>query len=293
MGEQINLFSDLPDVSAPGMKLPALKTPVWTENKAKLIAKYLFYFVLITKHGAYIDGFAAPKQPEIEGSWAAKLVLESEPRFLRDFFFCEIEPERAKYLYELVANQPVTKPKRHTQVLVKDFNIAVADVLASGRITPKKATFCLIDQYSFECHWATLAALAGHKSLGNKIELFYFLGSGWLDRGLAGFTANLDVPERWWGRADWRSLVGMNGWSRALLFCDRFKEEFGYKHAHPWPIYERGSSGKVMFHMIHASDHDEAPLIMHRAYRNATKANEPLEATQASLLDLLAKLQTT
>ena len=35
---------------------------IWTENKAKLIERYLYYFVLITKHGTYIDGFAGPQR---------------------------------------------------------------------------------------------------------------------------------------------------------------------------------------------------------------------------------------
>ena len=41
-----------------------LKYPVWTESKARLIERYLYYFVLITKHGTYIDGFAGPQHKE-------------------------------------------------------------------------------------------------------------------------------------------------------------------------------------------------------------------------------------
>lgn len=284
MPEQHELFEDLPPTERQPLLFSQIKTPVWTENKAKLIAKYLYYFVLITKHGAYIDGFAAPKEPAIKGSWAAELVLSSEPKFLRDFFLCELEADRARYLHDLVASQPA-KPKRNVSVLVGDFNTRVHDVLASGFITDKKATFCLLDQYAFECHWSTLQALAGHKA-EKKIELFYFLATGWLDRGLSGFTANPHIPEAWWGRPDWRSLQGMDQWERAILFCDRFKEELGYLHATPWPIYENGNTGKIMFHMIHATDHDAAPKIMYRAYRNATRAEEPFQLLQTSLLAL-------
>jgi len=39
----------------------ALDRPVWSENKADLIARYLRYFVFITKHGTYIDPFAGPQ----------------------------------------------------------------------------------------------------------------------------------------------------------------------------------------------------------------------------------------
>ena len=52
-----------------------LKYPLWTENKARLIERYLYYFVLITKHGTYIDGFAGPQKKEPPFTWAAKFVL--------------------------------------------------------------------------------------------------------------------------------------------------------------------------------------------------------------------------
>jgi hypothetical protein len=51
--------------------------PIWTENKAKLIERYLYYFLMVTKHGTYIDGFAGPQEETGEtANWAAKLVLE-------------------------------------------------------------------------------------------------------------------------------------------------------------------------------------------------------------------------
>jgi hypothetical protein len=59
----------------------------------------------------------------------------------------------------------------------------------------------------------------------------------------------------------------------------RFKDELGYTYAYPYPIYERNEAGqgKIMFWMIHASDHPEAPKIMVRAYRNAVAPLEPME----------------
>lgn len=61
--------------------------PVWTESKANLIQRYLQGFVYVTKHGTYIDGFAGPQNPAKPEMWAAKLVAESRPRWLRHFFF--------------------------------------------------------------------------------------------------------------------------------------------------------------------------------------------------------------
>lgn len=285
MDKQENLFAELPTVERSKIEFGQLRSPVWTDNKAQLIAKYLYYFVLITKHGAYIDGFSAPKNRKEKSGWAANLVLSQEPKFLKEFYFCDIDPDGVKSLEELIAQQP-SRPKRHIELHTGDFNEKVHDILKSNRLTESKATFCLIDQFAFECNWKTLEALASHKKRGNKIELFYFLCTGWLDRGLAGFKKNLHIPEQWWGNDQWKTLAGMDQWSRALLVCERFKNELGYKYAHPWAIYEKGSTGKIMFHMIHATDHDAAPKIMYRAYKNATKADEPTEILQRDLSEL-------
>ncbi len=257
---------------------------VWTENKAQLIARYLRYFVFITKHGAYIDGFAAPKEPDKPDSWAASLVVDSEPKFLRQFFWCELDPERAKYLEELKARQPEIRPKRHISVHIGDFNTEVEKVLASGFITDKTATFCLLDQFACECEWKTLVRLATHKNSGsNKIELFYFLGVGWLNRTLQAFTRNDHIPEAWWGRSDWRELAKLGPTKLSMRFEDRFRTDLGYRHVYSYPIFEREQGGRQMFTMIHASDHQEAPKLMQRAYRGIMKPLEPEEQLEMEL----------
>ena len=282
---QISLFADLPP---PGGKPLLFKTqarPLWTENKAKLIERYLFYFVLITKHGAYIDGFAGPQDPKNADSWACKLVLESKPQLLREFWLCERSVDGHAALDALIRNTP--RPKnRKVHLLHGDFNRKVRDILRGCRITSKTAAFCLLDQRTFECEWKTVKALAAFKTDGHKIELFYFLATGWLDRSLAGTTKNTAQLEKWWGNSDWRRLQGMNGYSRAELVARRFRDELQYKYCYAWPIYDRGSAGRVMYHMIHATDHDEAPKLMNRAYFNATKAREPLHKLQMDLAEL-------
>lgn len=279
MAKHPELFPDLIEQRSPLKMRRDAEHKVWTENKAQLIARYLRYFVFITKHGAYIDGFAAPKDPSNPASWAAKLVVESEPKFLRQFFWCELDPTRANFLHELERQQPPSRPSRKYQVHVGDFNRSVNNILASGLITDKTATFCLIDQFMCECEWSTLQKLAGHKSQGhNKIELFYFLGVGWLSRGLSGFTRNVEIPEKWWGRSDWQHLQKLGATKLQMAFESRFKQELGYRHVYSFPIYEHeGQGGKHMFTMIHASDHDEAPRLMQRAYRNVML---PLESEE-------------
>lgn len=56
----------------------------------------------------------------------------------------------------------------------------------------------------------------------------------------------------------------------------------GYARALAWPIYERADAGggKVMYYMIHATDHEEAPKLMNRAYKGSTKATQPMDHLQ-------------
>jgi hypothetical protein len=78
----------------------------------------------------------------------------------------------------------------------------------------------------------------------------------------------------------------MHSRERMQVFCNRMKEELGYKHAYGWEIYSKEKGGKVMYHMIHATDHDEGPKIMNRAYRNALNDREGLRRLQKDLSDL-------
>jgi hypothetical protein len=71
--------------AASELEFKTFDRPVWTDNKAHFIMRYLRYFVFIMKHGTYLDGFAGPQRECDNDSWAAKLVLESEPRWMRHF----------------------------------------------------------------------------------------------------------------------------------------------------------------------------------------------------------------
>jgi three-Cys-motif partner protein len=280
-GEQLTLF-DLPPGNRPEAAIPPIKNPIWTEHKARLIERYLYYFVLITHHGAYIDGFAGPQEEDKPQMWAAKLVLESEPRWLQRFFLCDASESKSKLLQQLKAEQkPPSRekkePKRSIDVICGDFNSVYRHILDSAPITENQAAFCLLDQRTFECKWSTVSALAQHKAGGRKIELFYFLPVKWLQRALDAQQA-LDVIANWWGRDDWTALRGMSSNDIKEVVRRRFLEEFGYRYVLPWPIWEKeGGTGSVMYYMVHATDHDEAPNLMARAYRQATGTKEPPE----------------
>lgn len=224
---------------------------------------------MITKHGTYIDGFAAPQEVSQPDMWAAKLVLEMTPKWFRDFWLCDISPAGVDRLKALRSEH--ASPNRRITVLEGDFNERVCDVLQSGQITEKTATFALLDQRTFECEWRTIDLLSQHKA-GNKIEIFYFFPTGWVDRSLAAVSkpSTIDKVECWWGRSDWGMLLGMDGTERAKLVETRFEKELGYGKARAYPIHSADRGGRVMYHMIHASDHPEAFPLMVRAYRKVS-----------------------
>lgn len=265
------LFPDLPP-SSPPERVRTPKHPLWTEHKARLIERYLFYFVMITRHGTYIDGFAGPQEPSKPDTWAARLVLESSPRWFRHFHLFEKKNTKVAMLQALRA----TQPDRDINVYEGDCNVRIAEMLASSPIRDKEATFCLIDQRTFECSWATVRALAEHKpKTEHKIELFYFLANKWLDRALGGAKKmGGDRAHAWWGGPGWQQLLGVNLWDRVQQVADRFANELGYKFVKPWPIYSRKGGGSVMYFMIHATDHPRAHDLMARAYNNAVSPPE-------------------
>src|SRR5688500_7156584 len=153
-------FNDLPSLRRePHVKIPT--EPIWTRNKAKLIERYLFYFVMITKHGNYIDACAGPQQADNADMWSARLVLESQPRWFRKFFLFDKDAEQVKKLEALRdAQPPPDKEKREQKRLIHvergDCNVLIPKLLGTETIRDKEATFCLLDQRTFECEWATL-----------------------------------------------------------------------------------------------------------------------------------------
>jgi three-Cys-motif partner protein len=113
----------------------------------------------------------------------AKRVLELEPKWLRDFHLCEVNPKKVSMLEAL---RPA-HPERIITVYAEDLNTAIQKILRPGVLGPREATFCLIDQHTFECRWETLKAIAAYKK-DHKIQLLYFIGSGWLDRAFAAIS---------------------------------------------------------------------------------------------------------
>ncbi len=253
-----------------------LAYPIWTEHKARFIEQYLKCFVYVTRSGTYIDGFAGPQWYDRPEAWAAKLVLDSRPPLLKHFHLCEKNKRKLKMLERLRKNAEsiVVSSRRYRRdiaVCPGDFNANVDTILKVGTIAAVEPTFCLLDQRTFECHWNTVKKLAAYKPAENyKIELFYFLATSWLPRSLS--AVGREKAEKWWGSASWRELRRLSTNDIKDRFVNRFKSELNYKYVMAYPIYERKGSKRVMYFMIHASDHDEAPALMVRAYNGAVRA---------------------
>ncbi len=270
----------LPDPIKPERSGKELTHPIWTENKANLIERYLYYFVMVTKHGTYIDGFAGPQTADRLDLWSAKLVLESQPRWLRNFYLCDNDKKQVESLKSLTLSQPQRapkEPKRTIKIYEGDFNFKGSEILQAGAIKEKEAAFCLLDQRTFECHWSTVKTLADHKTSGNKIELFYFLPTAWLDRALSNLQNPMETLQKWWGENDCDRFLKMKSYERLEALIRKFKKDLGYWSVRSYEIRERRNGGRIMYYMIHATDHSDAPTLMNRAYRRAVQPKEPLE----------------
>ena len=261
---------------------------IWTENKAKLIERSLYYFVLVTKHGTYVDGFAGPQDIKNPENWSAKLVIESRPRWMKHFHLFDASRAQVARLKKMTAAQPPRdrekhEPTRVIRIYQGDFNARVQELLVAGAL-PRDATFCLLDQRTFECEWTTVKALASYKTgRPHKIELLYFLPNFWLARAMKA-QRDKTVLDRWWGGKGWGILRNLQGIERAALVSKRFKDEFAYASVRYYPIFQQAEGGgHTMYYLVHAADHTESRRLMARAYRRAVFAPEPIEDLQLEL----------
>ena len=220
---QIDAFSADPPGKRTKLKLQESGPALWTAEKAALIDEYIHLFLLVTKHGVYVDLFAGPQRVEDTESWSVRRVLERRTEgnpSIGHFAVCDKNREQAERLRELGSDQPSFR------VYVGDVNEEIQTILDEAPIGPNTACFCLIDQRTFECHWPTVRAVAQHKAEGRKIELFYFLAQGWLDR--AQSRASREKLRAWWGDGDYEHFLRLRSYERANALCQRFRDELNY-----------------------------------------------------------------
>lgn len=253
-----------------GARLPDsgfTKPPDQSNAKSKLIASYISKFQLVTKGGLYIDGFAAPQSRDHEEAWTARRVLEVKPPRLRTFWLCDMEARGLLQLRRLKDQHHRNPSSRRVFVMEGDFNQTVKGLLKNDRLRRKSAIFALLDQRNTECHWATVQALAARAGR-TKIELLYFLGTSWLHRSLSASSRDQRLSEidRWWGGRGWTELKDLPQVLVVKRVADRFAAELGYQFVKAYPITLDEDGSKVAFHLIHASDHPDAPKLMDRSF---------------------------
>ena len=270
MATQTELFDDLrPAKPRPRPQKPPVDigAPLWTVDKSRLIDEYIHHFLMVTKHGVYLDLFAGPQYESDTENWSVRRVLErrTEGPSIRHYAVCDSNPDQVRRLQDLGRTQDSFR------VYAGDANVLVPQMLRESPITEKTACFCLIDQRTFECHWTTLEAVARYKREGYKIELFYFLAQGWIDRAWAS-TKREGRLAAWWGNEEYERFRALSSIDRARALCSRFRNELGYAYSDPFAIHEKGEGSRTMYYMIHASDHPEACRLMSRAYRRVQPA---------------------
>ena len=247
---------------SPQKPLSEIGAPLWTADKSRLIDEYIHHFLLVTKHGIYLDLFAGPQRPNDPENWSVRRVLRRRTAgpAIRHYAVCDKNPRQVRRLQDL------GRSHSSFHVYEGDANERVHAMLREAPITPKTACFCLIDQRTFQCHWATVRAVAQRKHYDDyKVEVFYFLAQGWIDRAWAS-TRNAGLLEAWWGNRDYEQFRVRQSVERALVFCKRFRDELGYRYSEAFPIYRQGHGSRTMYYMIHASDHPDACALMSRAY---------------------------
>ena len=261
MTSQVEIFGDRPPGKPVKLTLAEGGAPLWTAEKASLIDEYIHRFLLVTKHGVYLDLFAGPQWVDDPESWSVRRVLERRTAgnpSIRHYAVCDENPAQVKRLRALGGCHD------SFHVYAGDVNERIHAMLREAPIGPKTACFCLVDQRTFECHWATVEAVARYKREGFKIELFYFLAQGWLDR--AQSTSGPEKLRAWWGNSDYRQFLERRSHDRANTLCRRFIHELGYEYSIPFAIHEKGEGSRTMYYMIHASDHPRAARLMSEAY---------------------------
>ena len=162
---QIDAFSARPQGKLTKPKLQKSGTPLWTAEKASLIDEYIHLFLLVTKHGVYVDLFAGPQRVNDTESWSVRRVLERRTEgnpAIRHYAVCDKDPAQAKRLRDLGSHHPSFR------VYAGDVNEEIRTILKEAPIGSNTACFCLMDQRTFECHWATVKAVAQHKAEGRK-----------------------------------------------------------------------------------------------------------------------------
>jgi three-Cys-motif partner protein len=263
-----------------------------TRVKLAILGDYLKQFARATQrswHSYYIDGFAGcgegidPATGETyDGS--ARLCFDVDPPFTRCFLI-ENDPARVEQLRTLETLHP------NAAVIDGDVNEKIIEALA--RIEPQAATVAFLDPEGTELEWKTVQALAMHK-VGHsptKIELLVLFPLQMCVLRLLNFKTG-KVPkghvqklEAMLGaESPWREI-----WQKRLLgiittpeetraafldaYCHQIKG-LGYRHVLAREVVS--DSGRPLYYLVFASDHDAGKRIMRHEFAASQEEQDRL-----------------
>ena len=267
----------------------------WTQLKLKVLADYLDAFVRASRgqrERIYLDAFAGEGTgldrltgEEFPGS--ARIALEAQdPGFTRFRFF-----EKGRRAAELQERLRADYPGRDIAVYQGDCNETIPRALRELEPYRWAPTFAFIDPDGMELSWATLHALATHKTgyrsatsdkPAYKVELWMLFPSAGLMRTLAldewkVTPADEERATRLFGDVSWRAIYELRLADRLTgadareeyvnLMRSRLERVLGYRWTHPLELKTTG--GIPVYHMIFATDHDAGTRIMEHLYRTA------------------------
>jgi three-Cys-motif partner protein len=200
-------------------------------------------------------------QRVLGSTWRA---LNVDPSFTA-IHAVELDHPSAEYLRRQVAAFD------QVSVYEGDCNVVIPrDVLP--RISRTAPTLAFLDPTAVQPTWRLVTALAHHRRgwQGRKVELlilypFDMFINRWIRNELAWPKLTAFYGDERWREADMEStLIGEDTEARRerflRLYSDRLKDDLHYKHVVALGPLTRGR--RALYHMIFATDHDDAARIM-------------------------------
>lgn len=200
-----------------------------------------------------------------------------DSHFLKKAYFFEENTAQVRRIQAMVKSFENSERRGNPKVCITpgDSNKTIPSLFeqANHQLRPRQAVLALLDQRTSECSWDLVKHLSKLKPASaesHKVEIFYFLAQGWLNRAVLSRTSGEKILEtsQWWGDEEWSEFIELSEEQRPIRFCEKF-QELGYNFCQSYGM--RAENGRVMFWMIHATDHSRAPKIMQNAYHAVCK----------------------
>jgi three-Cys-motif partner protein len=244
----------------------------WTADKLRVVELYFMVYRKVAGSGSYIGPFAGEGQASIRGELKpGSPIVAAKSRAFRRLFLCEKKPLLAKRL-EAAIRELDQRTANRCVTDCGDANQWVPALLAGGAVPADRPCFAFLDPNSTELHWATVKALATFKRRlpGTKLckveLLILFNDRQAINRLWETRRGSAESPPRYAHKLDsifgsreaWWDLWEQGQPSSSLRhrYVDRL-HSLGYGHVRAERILDP-DSGRVQYHLIHATDHRAA-----------------------------------